>query len=487
MFLNFNWRSFLPFSLIFNFFLIAFSSSGQQSYRCMVREFPGKDSLAKVLTSCNDDAIKAAPTQFTKEFKTAYDARLKMILSQMNEGMYIYDEVLYHYLQAIIDNLQSSNPIIKNLKIRFFVTCYPWPNASSLGDGTILINIGLLQKVTDDGQLAFVLGHEIAHYYLKHSEQSLLKHLTVTNSAEFKKKLNEISKSEYSAYHKSKNLLKEYIYDERKHSRDHEFNADSMSFELLKNSKYSLEASVSCINLLDTIDHYKFKSKINYSKILGTEEYPFRGRWLEIESSLFHPNLNEGDFFSSDSIKTHPDCSKRSEKLQKNIQVQNEKKIFIADSATWFRLKERADFEFVAGWNYVKDYGSGLFYTLKHLNQQPDNPYLNVTAGTLLRLIHNAETNHEISQFVQRPSNAYEMEYNELLELIDNLRFSELTNIGYFYHKSRFAFYQEDEDFLFNFLYFTKEMQKAEEITPLKQLYIKQFPNGKYIQQLNLF
>ncbi len=46
-------------------------------------------------------------------------------------------------------------------------------NAFALPGGTVYATRALMQKFTDDDQLAFVLGHEIAHVELRHSERAL--------------------------------------------------------------------------------------------------------------------------------------------------------------------------------------------------------------------------------------------------------------------------------------------------------------------------
>jgi hypothetical protein len=58
----------------------------------------------------------------------------------------------------------TSRPI----EFRFFVIEDPSINATSLPDGTLLINTGLLGVVENEAQLAFVLSHEMAHVLQAH-------------------------------------------------------------------------------------------------------------------------------------------------------------------------------------------------------------------------------------------------------------------------------------------------------------------------------
>lgn len=73
------------------------------------------------------------------------------------------------------------------LEFRFYVVEDPSINASSLPDGTILINTGLLGAVENEAQLAFVMSHEIAHvlqaHYWREVTETRSKRVLVTIAA----------------------------------------------------------------------------------------------------------------------------------------------------------------------------------------------------------------------------------------------------------------------------------------------------------------
>ena len=62
----------------------------------------------------------------------------------------------------------GAHSMTRPLEFRFFVVEDPSINASSLPDGTLLVNTGLLALVQNEAQLAFVLSHEIAHVLQAH-------------------------------------------------------------------------------------------------------------------------------------------------------------------------------------------------------------------------------------------------------------------------------------------------------------------------------
>jgi hypothetical protein len=478
-------------SLLLVFISLLIFSAGsiyaQTCYKGMSHKFPKQDSIKKEIELSTLRAVSTAPALYNKEFKAFYEARGKKIIDELDHGVYLYDPAIYKYVDQIFRHIKDRNPILKDLKTRFFITCQPWPNASSLGEGTFLINIGLFSKIENEAQLAFILGHEMAHYYLKHADKSLMQHFTTINSKEFKDKVKSIEKAEFRANEQGKRLIREYVYDNRKHSRDHEFSADSMGLELIKNTDYADQGSVSCMQLLDTIDYYKYNYKIAYEKFLGSDEFPFRERWLEKEDGMFGGKVTQQEFFHRDSVKTHPDCSNRVELLKKQINSEKTKNYFIQEKPQLELLKRYADYEFIEGWQFFEDYGRCLFYTLQQLQAQPNDTFLLIKTGTQLRLIHESQINHNLSLHVQKPGPSYEEDYGQMLELIDNLRISELSGIGYSFHKTRLSAFSKNEEFLFNYIYFCKAFEKTEELAEARKMYLKEFPAGQYLATINAY
>ncbi|MBL0008948.1 MAG: M48 family metalloprotease [Saprospiraceae bacterium] len=57
---------------------------------------------------------------------------------------------------------------MKNVEIKIFIYRSNEANAFSLGEGLILVSTGLLARMPDVSQVAFVLSHEIAHDAMNH-------------------------------------------------------------------------------------------------------------------------------------------------------------------------------------------------------------------------------------------------------------------------------------------------------------------------------
>lgn len=84
----------------------------------------------------------------------------------------LYDNPLAQdYVNRVGQSLVPSN---SNHLYAFKITLNPIPEARSLSTGTIYVSTGLLSKVDNEAQLAYVLGHEIGHVERNHWFEDVL-------------------------------------------------------------------------------------------------------------------------------------------------------------------------------------------------------------------------------------------------------------------------------------------------------------------------
>jgi Zn-dependent protease with chaperone function len=69
---------------------------------------------------------------------------------------------------------QSIVPAGSNKLYAFKITLNPVPDARALSTGTIYVSSGLLSAVDNEAQLAYILGHEVAHVEKEHWKEDVL-------------------------------------------------------------------------------------------------------------------------------------------------------------------------------------------------------------------------------------------------------------------------------------------------------------------------
>jgi hypothetical protein len=108
-------------------------------------------------------------------------------------------------------------------------------------------------------------------------------------------------------------MTKSGVYDERRHQRIFEFEADAVGLELYRNTSFALIEVPSTLLQLNLIDSLLFKiSPERLIEILKIDISKNRKTF----SSDFH---NEELDWNEDSLRTHPACVLRSERLREKL------------------------------------------------------------------------------------------------------------------------------------------------------------------------
>lgn len=112
------------------------------------------------------------------------EAGLWMHLDMLEErlkvsGRVVQDDKLDAYLKDIVCRLEP----VHCPNIRIYVVDAPYFNASMAPNGMMQVWTGLLLRTENEAQLAFVLGHELAHYVRRHSLQRWINMQNKANAA----------------------------------------------------------------------------------------------------------------------------------------------------------------------------------------------------------------------------------------------------------------------------------------------------------------
>jgi len=420
-----------------------------------------------------------------KYFEDIYKNRYERIKKMYDRKELITETGANSYLQSLLHEIIKANQPLGSLETRVAFSRVWWPNASSLGEGTILFNIGLFYKLQNESQAAFVLCHELAHLYLNHGNNAIEKYVNTVYSDEFQQELKKINQSEYQKNQQLEKLTRSITFDSRQHSREHEAQADSMAVEWLKNTPFDVRESLTCLALLDSIDVDKYNVTPALNRIFNFKEYPFQPGWIQEEKSLFSTlaaNTEAESQKERDSLKTHPDCSKRISLLKDKVaQYYNPgSRIFVVNEKAFKQLVHDFDYEIIDYLYRSNDVSRSLYFTLQMLETQPGNAYLITNTGRCINKLFTAQKNHMLAKVVDLPSPYADKGYNTLLEFIQRVRLTDLGAFSYYFLLHNQNALMSNEDFLAALIDSKVNFNKPDEKTALIDMYNKQFPSGKY-------
>jgi Zn-dependent protease with chaperone function len=391
-------------------------------------------SISSLLEKRYKQDIDRLPAVNKSDLTTIYKQRWDKVRDVVDNDEIYTDKQAQEYLDKIVAEIVKANPLLQNKEFSCYFSRSGIPNAAYLGEGLILFNMGLFSRLSNESQAAFILCHELGHFYLEHSENSIKSYVERMNSSEVQGQLKNIKRSEYGKRAELEKLLKGLTFDTRRHGRDHESSADSMAIEFLRNTRFDLSESLSTLALLDSIDNNVLQTGEALQRLFNAKEYPFQKRWISKEEGLLggHAQLKQDESIA-DSLKTHPDCKLRIMVLEPMVEkYASASSIKNSISESKFNeLKNTFRYEVVEYAFISDDYTKSLQYTIELLQDHPSDPYLVTQTGKIFNGFYAAQKNHTLGKVSTLPAPYFEPNYNLLLQFIQNLFIEDYAAISY--------------------------------------------------------
>jgi len=391
-----------------------------------------------------------------KEYKDIYDEQFTEISNLWKSSRPVTAPEAHAYLQSLVTKIIAVNPELKGTDARVVFSRDWWPNAVSMGDGTIAINAGLVMHMNNEAELVFVVCHELSHYYLEHSQKAITKYVETINSESFQAELKRLSKTAYGANQQLEQMAKSVAFNSRRHSRDNEAAADRQAFLFMKNTGYDCNAIKTCLELLDKVDDSLFYKPISPEQSFHFPDYPFRTKWIRKETGIFSEITDNSSFTQKekDSLKTHPDCSKRILLLKDSIQQLPAGKKFIVDEKTFNGLRKGFFKEIMEECYRGNDLSRNLYFSLLLLEEAENKQLAIYSIVRCLNTLYDKQKNHTLGLAIDKENKNYPDDYNQLLRMLDKIRLDELAQVSYYFCRQHMQEMKEYPGF-------KEEMQKA--------------------------
>lgn len=143
----------------------------------------------------------------------------------MRSGLVLINDIVSNYLNQIAQKVLEKEDESLRSKVKVYVLKSPEVNAFATERGNIFVTLGLLSKLQNEAQIAFILAHEIIHVRESHNVDMFIE----TQNLE---RLNEREQAEIGSKF-NKNFLKKCLY-----SRELEIEADSAGAILFLKTDY---------------------------------------------------------------------------------------------------------------------------------------------------------------------------------------------------------------------------------------------------------
>lgn len=117
--------------------------------------------------------IRGADFETTSEEHERQRAAEKYHAAIVEAGLVLEDPELESYLQARLDELLVEVGMDRGA-VRVAIIKNPYMNAAMLANGIMHLHTGILARIENEAQLVTLLGHELAHYHLRHGLKEIV-------------------------------------------------------------------------------------------------------------------------------------------------------------------------------------------------------------------------------------------------------------------------------------------------------------------------
>lgn len=464
------------------FFSLPISAQKFFPYSPSQSKIPSKREFKKQMEENLEQDLQSISerNEIKSNISSIYTKRHEYLIEMaLEKDEFIFNTPMNDYLSSIFSRLLSTNHIDSS-RLQLFISRDLSPNASCLGDGSLMFNIGLMRRLSNESQVAFVLAHELAHYTQNHVNESIVQSVEKKYSKETQDKIKEISQLKYNRNQAGFELLQSVTYSSSKHSRIKESEADSIAVILLEKAGYNSNEALSALAILETIDDEKYKDSIIYHREFNRELYPFKNEWIVQENPLavfFNKEIDDEVFaFDKDSIKTHPDCLQRIDLLAPEIN--NNGNTHFVEKIVHDNAVAQADFDYVLSAYHYKNYGFAIYQSLQLQKHYPDHPFLIGIIAACMGEMAIAMDDHELGKLLPQTSPHFGENYNDLLALLNTLTMKEMIEVGYNYARIYEENAHQNEALAYGLAITSKLKNKTLEKQNYKSIYYKHFTTG---------
>lgn len=395
---------------------------------------------------------KILPNDFTVDSSVKYEKEIKQISKNakrkdaknqdkfylesnfiiddfLKSGYVLFDDPASKYVTKVGKKILEQIPSSKRPSIRFYAVKSSAVNAFATNSGLVFVNVGLLARLENEAQLAFILAHEITHVMEKHNLDLFLeqKKIEKGNQKDILRGRDEVNA----------NLMKRNNY-----SRELEFEADEGGIQYFTKTDYNLQAALDVFEILRRAYLPATNDKFDWS-YFEDEGLRFpKGYVLEEVQEIGSLKLDDDD-----SVSTHPSIDKRKGKIREEIgrKENTNKKEYLVSEKTFELIKKQSKHSMIGYYLRDFDYYKAIYTANTCLADKELDPHIfEYNIGQALSAITKLRNESEFYDFRVKAEDV-EGESQQVYKLINALSAEELNILAINYLWKLVEKYPKDE------------------------------------------
>lgn len=343
----------------------------------------------------------------------------------LQSGRVLFHDPVSEYIGEVGAYLLRDTPELQE-KIRFYAVKSSVANAFSTNNGLILVNVGLLAKLENEAQLAYVLAHEISHFVMKHPMDIFLEARKIERNAQ---RIFD------------RGSLENILLAKSNYSREKEQEADLQGLALFKDTEYDLESAASAFDVLK-LAHLPFGQVPFLREFLETEH-------LRFPDTYYLDTLREisaRDLLERAEQRTHLEPEIRKEIILKRLAGLDNtgRKKWIIGADRFRTIQQICRFESAFLHLGKRQYEDAIYAAFLLLEEHPESRFLKkIVAHALYSL--SKYTNSGRFWDVHKDYGEQQGEVQQVFHVLEKMEDEELTITALSYAYRLHQQYPEDE------------------------------------------
>lgn len=405
-------------------------TAGRSYTETLSRSYPIQNELFLV-------GLKAETTdkKLRKQYESTYESVFKAVNEEIKDGQMIHIPVISDGLEKILLEIKTNNPAVRG-DLQIFLLRSDVPNAYTLGDNSLFVSLGLFYYLENEDQVAGVLSHEIAHLLLKHTLKAV--RYNYESDQQSVADVRAMQQNQVNKAGLAFDLLKSSIYRKGKIIRDHELQADSAGYALLKNTGYREIAFVEALELMERYDTSRPDGLAieAYKRFFDLPDQRFEDKWLDMEDFSSYDYTLFKEKLDKDSVSSHPKIRERIQVLKNSFPelAQPENTMQSGVSGTFREMRSAAEKQRMPNLFFNEQYGKVIYLSLLRLQNDPDNASYRDWLGKGFQKIFEARRDYQLNKYLDRITPQEQSKsYMQFLSFMWNLKLEEIKKIAAFY------------------------------------------------------
>jgi hypothetical protein len=333
-----------------------------------------------------------------------------------NGNVLVNDEV-GNYVEKVLDKLLEDRPEVRE-KIKVRMVRNPYVNAYATEQGIILVNLGLMSKVRNEAELAFILAHETIHYINSHNSNLVLEEVKIQNQVQYM----------------GNSAANERLFRKHAYNRNLETEADLEGIDIFLKAGYNAKCAYSVYDVLDSASFPFSFQPIDLE--------PFRPDSFAFPDSVTMIMPSKVVLVLDDELTTHPGTDERRRSLKKKLggQIEDNGAEFLVSKDEFIRARDLSRLDIAHYFNSDGLYVTGFYHALTLLKEFPGNAYLK---RSLMESLYHLAMQHNQGRFMTKFAWNDQGIEDDLAELLDDMRSEEILVVAL---NQAFKFRSEDPE-----------------------------------------